>query len=104
MIRSLPPQPLVRELGRDPNGSPEPGPVESGVQAEISDLAAEARPGIAQVALALGRLMDNPRAVNQQPAAAKVLTTILDKLHQAEAPGRRGNLAVVRTMTKKGGA
>jgi hypothetical protein len=48
--------------------------------------------------------MDNPRAVNQQPAAAKVLTTILDKLHQAGAPGRRGNLAVVRTMTKKGGA
>jgi hypothetical protein len=30
----------------------EPGPVEAGVQAEISDLAAEARPGLAQAALA----------------------------------------------------
>jgi hypothetical protein len=50
----------------------EPGPVESGVQAEISDLAAGVRPGLAQAALALARILDNPRAVNQQPAAAKV--------------------------------
>jgi hypothetical protein len=28
-------------------------------------LAAEARPGLAQVALCLARLMDNPRAINQ---------------------------------------
>jgi hypothetical protein len=39
-----------------------------------------------------------------QPSAAKVLTTILDKLHQAAAPGRRGHLALVRTMKDKGGA
>lgn len=50
-----------------------PGPVESGVTAEIGGLAAEARPGLAQAALALARIMDNPKAVNQQPAAAKVL-------------------------------
>jgi hypothetical protein len=59
----------------------EPGPVEAGVEAEISDLAAEARPGLAQIALALARLMDDPRAVNQQPAAAKTLAMLLDKLH-----------------------
>ena len=49
------------------------GPVESGVMAEISGLAAEARPGLAQAALALARILDNRTAVNQQPAAAKVL-------------------------------
>ena len=78
-----------------------PGPVESGVQAEISGPAAEARPGLTQMALAMARILDNPKAVNQGPAAAKVLTSLLDKLHQAGAPGRRGHLAVVRTMTTR---
>lgn len=78
-----------------PDGSP-PGPVESGVQAEISGLA-QARPGLAQTALALARVMDNPKAINQKPAAAKVLAALLDKLHSS-ACGRRGRLAVVRAM------
>jgi hypothetical protein len=52
----------------------------------------------------LARLMDNPKAVNQQPAAAKVLAGLLDKLCSASARGHRGRLAVVRTMTQKGGA
>ena len=59
----------------------------------------DARPGLAQAALALARIMDNPRAVNQQPAAAKVLAALLDKLHSASARGRRGGLAVVKSMT-----
>jgi len=80
-----------------------PGPVESGVQAEISGPAAEARPGLAQMALAMARILDST-AVNQQPAAAKVLASLLDKLHQAGTPGRRGHLATVRAMTDKGGA
>jgi hypothetical protein len=49
-------------------------------------------------------LLDNPKAINQQPAAAKVLGALLEKLRSASAPGRRGGLAVVRTMTEKGGA
>jgi hypothetical protein len=81
-----------------------PGPVESGVEAEISGLAAEARPGLAAVALELARVMDNPKAVNQKAAAAKVLATTLDKLHAVSARGRRGNLALVRQMSEKGGA
>lgn len=72
------------------------GPVESGVQAEIAGLAAEARPGLAAIAISLAQLMDDPKARNQQPAAAKVLSALLDKLHRAGAQGRRGNLAVVR--------
>ena len=80
-----------------------PDPVEVGVEAEIGS-SAEARPGLAQIALALARVMDNPKAVNQQRAAAKVLISLLDKLHQAGATARRGHLAVVRSMTKNGGA
>ena len=41
---------------------------------------------------------------NQQPAAAKVLAALLEKLRSASAQGRRGRLAVVRTLTEKGGA
>jgi hypothetical protein len=80
-----------------------PGPVEAGVEAEIAGLA-EARPGLAQIALAMARLLDNPRAVATQPAAAKVLAALLDKLRSASARGRRGALALVREMTEKGGA
>jgi hypothetical protein len=68
----------------EPSG---PGPVEVGVQAEIG-AAAEARPGLAAVALALARVMDDPKAVNQQPAAAKVLVTVLDQLGKGSV--RRG--------------
>jgi hypothetical protein len=50
------------------------------------------------------RIMDNPRAVNQQPAAAKALAGLLDKLRSASARGRRGNLAVVRQMSERDGA
>jgi hypothetical protein len=49
-------------------------------------------------------VLDNPRGVSSQPPAAKVLTAVLDKLHAASAPGRRRGLAVVRTMTERGGA
>jgi hypothetical protein len=60
------------------------GSVETGVEAEIAGLA-EARPGLAQAALALARIMDNPRPVSRQPAAAKVLASLLDKLRSALA-------------------
>jgi hypothetical protein len=67
-------------------------------------LAAEARPGLTQTALALARILDDPRATSQKPAAARVLTTLLEKLRSASARGRRGGLTLVRTMTEKGGA
>jgi hypothetical protein len=47
--------------------------------------------------------LDNPKAISQQPAAAKTLATLLDKLRSASVRGRRGNLALVRTMTAKDG-
>jgi hypothetical protein len=80
----------------DPVG---PGPVEEAVRLEIADLTqAQARPGLAQTALALARIMDNPKATNQQPAAASKLTEILDKLHKG-ADARKSRLASVRQMT-----
>jgi len=57
-----------------------------------------------QAALAMARILDDSKAVNQQPAAAKVLASLLDKLRSAQARNRRGRLAVVRTMSDKGGA
>jgi hypothetical protein len=81
----------------------DPGPVESGVTAEIAGLT-EARPGLAQMALALARIMDDPKAVNQKAAAAKVLVALLDKLRSASAQRHRGGLRAVRSMTEKDGA
>jgi hypothetical protein len=78
---------------------PDRGPVESGVREEIDGLVAEARPGLAQAALALARVLDNPKAISTQPAAAKVLASLLEKLHSASARGSRGSLAVVRGMS-----
>lgn len=43
-----------------------PGPVEVAVGAEVRGLA-EVRPGLAEVALALARILDNPKAISQQP-------------------------------------
>jgi hypothetical protein len=80
-----------------------PGPVEAGVEAEIQGVA-DARPGLTQVALAMARLLDSSKAVNQHAAATKVLSGLLDKLATASAGGRRGRLSVIKSMTEKGGA
>jgi hypothetical protein len=65
--------------------------------------ASEARPGLTQAALAVARVLDNPKAINQHAAAAKVLSTSLDKLRSASVRGRRGGLSVVHEMTGKDG-
>ena len=76
-----------------------PGRVESGVAAEIGE-AAVLRPGLAAMALCLARdVLDNPRAVSQHAAAAKVLARLLDELASVSARGRRGNLSLVKSMT-----
>jgi hypothetical protein len=80
-----------------------PGPVELAVESELRDLvAAQLRPSLAAVALAMARILDG-RVPTPKPAAAKVLVTVLDALRKS-AQGRRGNLAVVKSMTKKSGA
>jgi hypothetical protein len=79
---------------------PGPGPVELGVAKEIDELASQARPGLAQAALALARILDNPKAINQQPAAARQLVAVLNAL--SKRAQRRGKLAAVKSMTTSG--
>jgi hypothetical protein len=45
-----------------------------------------------------------PEGGFESAAAAKVLVALLDKLRSTSARGRRGGLALVRTMTEKGSA
>lgn len=75
--------------------------VEGAVSAEIGALGEHNRPGLAATALALARVMDNPKATYSQPAAAKVLVALLEKLHSASGQARHGNLAVVRAMASR---
>ena len=76
-----------------------PGDAEAGVLAELEGLTqAQARPGLVQAALAMARILDSPKAVNQQPAAAAKLADLLDKLHKG-ADARKSKLAAVRSMT-----
>ncbi|WP_375485111.1 hypothetical protein [uncultured Mycobacterium sp.] len=87
-----------------PVAADDPGPVELAVQAELDNLPAPTdRPGVAAAALAMARLLDNPRAVGSQPSAAKVLAGLLRDLRSASVRGRYGRLKVVREMTDKEG-
>ena len=54
----------------DPNGTPAADTVEAGVLLEIECLEDHPRPGLEAAALALARVLDNPKAVSTQPAAA----------------------------------
>ena len=56
------------------------------------------RPGLAQTALTLARILDNPRAVSSQPAAARQLVAILSMLSRRSH--RRAKLGVVKSMTE----
>ena len=81
-----------------------PGQVEKAVQAELGGMAIS-RPALAAIALAMAKILDNPRAKSTQPPAAKVLVNVLETLHKDATQTRRGRLAVVKDMTaEKGGA
>ncbi|VBA60293.1 hypothetical protein [Mycobacterium attenuatum] len=73
-------------------------PVVDAVQAEIdaSPIAGQ-RPGLAAIALAMARILDNPHAIPQQPAAAARLVELLGKLSKGTQP--RARLAAVQKMT-----
>jgi hypothetical protein len=74
--------------------------VVAAVRAELSAaLAAAERPGLAAVALALAEILDDPKQVATQPAAARQLVTILCTL--SKRTQRRGKLAVVKSMTNQ---
>jgi hypothetical protein len=80
-----------------------PGPVEVATRVELAGLSqAELQPGLAAIALCMGRVLDHPRAHSSKPAAAKQLADILDRLRQASLQGRPGALKLVRQMSEKG--
>jgi len=75
-----------------------PGVNESAVQAEIAGLAmTESRPGIAEAALTMARVLDNRLAIAQHPQAANRLESLLDKLHRG-GDVRGGRLASVKKI------
>lgn len=96
--------------GRRPKGEAAPVPVsmpsggglaEQAVLEELATLtSAETRRGAAQAALAMARILDNPLALAQQPAAAAKLTGILEELRKGSAR-KRGRLASVQQMTRQ---
>lgn len=77
--------------------------VEAAVLAEVQALGSTARPGLVAGAIAMARILDNPKAISSQPPAARVLISMLEKLRSGSTT-RRGNLALVKSMTEKGGA
>jgi hypothetical protein len=96
-------RPRVQVVSTPPPDSPDPGPVESATQEEVSGMSTT-RPAMVAIGLAMARLLDNPRVASAQPPAAKVLVSVLETLHKGSAQQRRGSLALVRTMTKKDAA
>lgn len=82
----------------EPNFTDAATSVVDAVQAEIdaSPIAGQ-RPGLAAIALAMARILDNPHAIPQQPAAAARLVELLGKLSKGTQP--RGRLAAVQKMT-----
>ena len=74
------------------------GFVVAAVRAELDGAsAAVERPGLTAVALALAEILDDPKHVAVQPAAARQLVAILVTL--SKRTNRRGKLAAVKSMT-----
>jgi hypothetical protein len=72
--------------------------VVAGVLAEVSTLESP-RPDLVAVALALAEAMDNPKATTSKPPAARVLVSVLEKLHATAS--KRQTTLVVRPMISK---
>jgi hypothetical protein len=72
---------------------------EEAVRQQIDELGVMGdRPGLCAAALAMARVLDNPKAVPQHPAAAGQLVRTLGELSAGARRGR-GRLASVQRMT-----
>lgn len=82
-----------------------PGPAEESVLAEVEALSAAVhRPSAVQAAVRLARNLDNPRLATSHASTAKQLVAIMDALYEASASGRRGRLASVAALSRRGPA
>jgi hypothetical protein len=68
------------------------------VSREIEALDGHRRPGLAATAIALAAVMDNPKAISSQPAAAAKLSDLLEQIRKS-GDGKRSKLASIRSMT-----
>lgn len=96
-VRSIPAKPETVRAAAEP---PPMGDVQQGVLAELEALGViDRRPGLAQTAFALARVLDNQLAIAQHPSAARQLSELMDKLRKSGTVGK-GKLAAVRAMTR----
>jgi hypothetical protein len=95
--RGLPVEEPVLSAVSSPRDSSD-GLVVTAVRAEVDAAPSAAeRPGLAAVALALAAILDNPKHVPTQPAAARQIVAILDQL--SKRTRHSGRLAAVRAMS-----
>jgi hypothetical protein len=73
--------------------------VVAGVLAEIELFGGSKRPALANAALALAAVLDNPKATSTKPAAAAKLADLLEQMRRG-ADQKESRLAKVRSMTK----
>ena len=77
------------------------GPVVAAVRADIAALGdLTGYRSLAAGAVAMARILDDPRQVTTQPSAAKQLTSLLEVLRREAAP-RPGRLRAVQAMTDR---
>ena len=89
-----------RETAQHSQPASEYGAVEAAIREQLGALSTvESRPGEAEMAYALARMLDNPRALGQHPQAAARLSELVDKLRKG-ADKKTGKLAAVRRMSR----
>ena len=90
-LKAVPPAPLG-------DGADDFGSVVEAVQTQIDDLGIQdERPALCAIALAMARILDNPVALPQHPAAAGRLVETMGHLSKVARP--HGRLASVQRMT-----
>lgn len=93
-LKAVPDQP------ESDNTAPEDAPVGvvDAVQREVDGLAGvDGKPGLVATAVAMAKILDNPVAIAQHPAAAARLMDLLADLHKG-GKKERGKLAAARDM------
>jgi hypothetical protein len=96
--RGLTPVPTVPAC-ETPTVAEAAAPVVAAVRADIAALGdLTGYRALAAAAVAMGRILDDPRQVTTQPSAAKQLASLLEVLRRKATP-RPGRLALVQAMT-----
>jgi hypothetical protein len=93
---------LLRTVQPDAGAPPEIGRNEAATLRELGGLSgAVKRPGLAESALSMARILDNPKLATTHPSAQGKLSVALAQLWAASV-GRSGNLASVASMSQRG--